>query len=78
MSLGDLRNVGRFTQDQNGYREELPQRQGDVDEVARAFAEEAEEGFAVTHHGVARGVEFEVDFPDGPSGESSEGTEDNV
>ena len=78
MSLGDLRNVGRFTQDQNGYREELLQRLGDVDEVARAFAEEAEEGVAVTHHGVARRVEFKVDFPDAPSRESSESTEDEV
>lgn len=78
MSLGDLRNVGRFTQDQNGYREELLQRLGDVDEVARAFAEEAEEGVAVTHHGVARRIEIEVDFPDGPAGEGGEDSEDQV
>ena len=78
MSLGDLRNVGRFTQDQNGYREELLQRLGDVDEVTRAFAEEAEEGVAVTHHWVARRIEVQVDFPDGPAGESGEDSEDDV
>jgi hypothetical protein len=42
------------------------------------LAEQTEEGITVTHHRVARRVEFEVDFPDSPSRESSEDTEDNV
>lgn len=78
MSLGDLRDVGRFTQDQNSYRQKLLERLRNVDEVTRAFAEETEEGIAVTHHGVARRVEIHEDFPNGPAGEGSENTEDEV
>lgn len=78
MSLGDLRDVGRFTQDQNGYREELLERLCDVDEVTGAFAKESEEGVAVTHHWVTGRIEVQVDFPDGPTGESGEDTEDKV
>jgi hypothetical protein len=72
MSLRDLRNVGRFTENQNGDRQKLLERLRDVDEVTRAFAEEAEEGVAVTHHWVARRVEIHEDFPDGPAREGGE------
>ena len=78
MSLGDLRDVGRFTQDQNGYREELLERLCDVDGVTGFLAEQTEEWVTVTHHGVARRVECEVDLPDSPSRVSSEDTEDEV
>jgi hypothetical protein len=78
MPLGDLRDIGRFAKDQNGYREELLQRLGDVDEVTRAFAEKSEEGVAVTHHWVARRIEIKVDFPDGPAGEGGEDSENEV
>jgi hypothetical protein len=78
MSLGDLRDVGRFAQNQNGYSQKLLKRLRDVDEVTRAFAEETEEGVAVTHHGVARRVEIHEDFPDGPAGEGGEDAEDEV
>jgi hypothetical protein len=78
MSLGDLRDVCRFAQDQHSYRQELLQRLGDVDEVTRAFAEKSEEGVAVTHHWVARRIEIKVDFPDGPAGEGGEDSENEV
>lgn len=78
MSLGDLGDVGRFAQDQYGHREELLKRLRNIDEVTRAFAEESEEGVAITHHWIARGIEVEVDFPDGPAGESGEDSEDDV
>ena len=42
------------------------------------LAKKTEEWITVTHHRVARRVEFKVDFPDAPSRKSSEGTEDKV
>jgi hypothetical protein len=78
VSLGDLRDVGRFAQNQDGYGQELLERLCDVDEVTGAFAEEAEEGIAVAHHWVARRVEVQEDFPDGPAGEGGEDAENEV
>ena len=78
MSLGDLRDVGRFTENQNGYSQKLLERLRDVDEVTRAFAEETEEGVAVTHHGVARRVKIHEDFPDGPARECRKNSEDKI
>jgi hypothetical protein len=42
------------------------------------LAEQSEKWITVTHHRVARRVEFKVNFPDAPSRECSEGTEDKV
>jgi hypothetical protein len=50
----------------------------DVDGVTGFLAEQTEEWVTVTHHGVARRVECEVDFPDSPSRPSSEETENDV
>jgi hypothetical protein len=50
----------------------------DIYEMTGFLAEQTEERIAVTHHRVARRVEFKVDFPDAPSRESSESTEDDV
>jgi hypothetical protein len=42
------------------------------------LAKQTEEGVSVTHHRVARRVEFKIDFPNTPSRESSESTEDEI
>jgi hypothetical protein len=56
----------------------LLERLCDVDGVTGLLAEQTEEWVTVTHHGVARRVECEVDLPDGPTRVSSEDTEDDV
>jgi hypothetical protein len=77
-ALGNLRYICCLAQNQDGNREELLERLSDVDEMTRFLAKESEEWITITHHWVARGIEFEVDFPDGPAREGGEYTEDDI
>ena len=78
LALGELSKVDSLAQNQDSDCQELLEGLCDVDGVTGLLAEQTEEWITVTHHRVARRVEFKVDFPDAPSRESSEGTEDKV
>ena len=76
--LGKLRKVEGLTKNQDGNCQKLLEGLCDVDGVTGLLAEQTEEWVTVAHHGVARRVECEVDFPNSPSRPSGEETEDDV
>jgi len=78
LALAELGKVNSLAENQDSDGQELLERLCDVDGVTGLLAEQTEEWVTVTHHGVARRVECEVDLPDGPTRVSSEDTEDDV
>ena len=52
--MSDLLNVQRLAEDQDGHGEELLERLGNVDEMARLHAEQAQKWIAKALHWVAR------------------------